>query len=453
MAACLGVKSRGIMGKAATNKGMVAGRLRGAARKLVLTACLACAFASGVVAADTPSEGLAAPERRRDQYPTGFGYGAFPYPYKLPGIGSGLSFAAGAFNIADTYTDVYGIAFTGDVKGGAVGVGDLHLIPRRLIVDLGYSAVNKASFQSYAQRGMHTDKDEYRLIEVGDTAFYGARVTATFLERRFEMYGAWYRGASRLKSIRDKDGNLIIEAQDPPREGGRTTLLGTRLDLTDDYADPRRGIRLDVTRTQSPSRGSGSNYYVMDYNVTGYVPFAPRSTLAINLLRSDAFVLSRGETDPAALQAQAGLNCASIADPTQQQFCNDVIANSIANNKFGTATSLGGFSRLRSYPQGRYQGAHSMFLGAEFRWNVTEERRPFDIFIMKDVRTTFQVAFFYETGVTSDSRGELTWGNMRSSYGTGVRMVFASGLVLRADVAAGREGVSPAIFIGYPWEI
>lgn len=422
-------------------------------QRLFVCLSVACALVPAAAAADPSSDEFAAPERRRDQYPTGFGYGAFPYPYRLPGIGSGLSFAAGAFNIADTYTDVYGIAFTGDVKGGAVGVGDVHLIPRRLIVDFGYSAVNKASFQSYAQRGMNTEKNDFRLIEVGDTEYYGGRLTATFLERRFEMYGAWYQGASRLKSIRDKEGNLIVAAQDPPRTGGHTTLLGTRLDLTDDYADPRRGVRLDVTRTQSPPRGPGSNYYVMDYNATGYIPFAPRNTLAINLLRSDAFVLRQGETDPNALQAQLGLNCAGIADPTQQQFCNEVIDTSIANNKFGTATSLGGFSRLRSYPQGRYQGAHSLFFGAEFRWNITEERRPFDIFIMKDVRTTFQVAFFYETGVTSDSRGELTRGNMRDSYGTGVRMVFASGLVLRADVATGREGFNTAIFIGYPWEI
>ena len=415
--------------------------------------CLACALAQAA-AADPAPEGFTAPERRRDQYPRNFGYGAFPYPYKLPGIGSGLSFAAGAFNIADTYTDVYGIAFTGDVKGGALGVGDLHLIPRTLIVDLGYSSLNKASFQSYAQRGMHTDKDDYRLIEVGDSAYYGARVTATFLERRFEMYGAWYEGASRLKSIRDKDGGLILAAQDPPRNRGHTTLLGTRLDLTDDYADPRRGVRLDLTRTQSPPRGSGPDYYVMDYNVTGYIPFAPRNTLALNVLRSDAFVLRQGETDRNALQTQLGLNCADpVLDATGQKFCNEVIDTSIANNTYGTATSLGGFSRLRAYPQGRFQGAHSLFLGAEFRWNITEERRPFDIWVMRDVRTTFQVAFFYETGVTSDSRGELTRGNMRSSYGTGVRMVFASGLVLRGDVATGSEGFNTAIFIGYPWEI
>jgi hypothetical protein len=418
------------------------------AQRFVLAACMFCALAQAALPADLTSEGPTAPERRRDQFPKDFGYAAFPYPYRLPGIGSGLSFAAGAFNIADTYTDAYGIVFAGDVKGGAAGVGDIHLIPRTLILDLGYSSISKAAFQSYAQRGMNTGKDDFSLIEVGDSEFYGARMTATFLDRRFELHGAWYEGASRLKSIRDKDGNLILEAQDPPRDRGHTTLLGARLDLTDDYTDPRRGLRLDVTRSQSPPRGSGPDYFVMDYNTTAYIPFRKRDTLALNFLRSDAFVAREGETDPAVVQQQLTLICGVI------QSCNDLIATTIANNRFGTATSLGGFDRLRSYPQGRFKGAHTVFFGAEYRWNLTDERTPFDIFVMKSVRTSIQVAFFYETGVTSDTRSDLhARKNMRDSYGTGLRIVTASGVVLRGDVAHGREGFNLAIFIGYPWEL
>ncbi len=429
-------------------------RMRRTAWRLALAACMLGALAPMAAAADPSSEGLTVPDRRRDQFPKEFGYAAFPYPYRLPGIGSGLSLVGGALNIADTYTDAYGIVFGGDVKGGAAGVGDIHLIPRRLILDLGYSSISKAAFQSYAQRGMNTAKDDFRLLEVGDTEYYGARMTATFFDRRFELHTAWYEGASRVKSIRDKDGNLIVEAQNPPRDRGHTTLFGTRLDLTDDYTDPRRGLRLDVTRTQSPPRGSGPDYYVMDYNTTAYIPFGQRNTLAFNLLRSDAFVTRQGETDRAALQQQLGLPCGSLTDPTQQQFCNEVIDTTIANNRFGTATQLGGFDRLRSYPQGRFKGAHTLFFGAEYRWNLTDERTPFDIFVMKGVRTSIQLAFFYETGVTSDTRSDLYRRNdMRDSYGTGLRIVTASGVVLRADLAHGKEGFSSAIFIGYPWEL
>ena len=42
---------------------------------------------------------------------------------------------------------------------------------------------------------------------------------------------------------------------------------------------------------------------------------------------------------------------------------------------------------------------------------------------------------------------------MRDSYGFGLRVVTASGVVFRGDIGFGKEGVAPAIFIGYPWEI
>jgi hypothetical protein len=71
--------------------------------------------------------------------------------------------------------------------------------------------------------------------------------------------------------------------------------------------------------------------------------------------------------------------------------------------------------------------------------------------IAKDVRTLLQVAVFYEMGSAADLRSEL--GDLyRPSYGAGFRMVTASGLVIRADVASGREGIETTIIFGYPWE-
>ena len=394
------------------------------------------------------------PARRKSQFPSGFGYAVFPYPYSLPGLGSGLSLVGGAANIADTYTDTYGLIFGGDVKGAALGVTDIHLLPRRLILDLGYATLSKASIESYSTRGMGSSKDDFRLIEVGDTAFYGGRMTGTFADRRIEVYGAWYGGASRLKSIRDSNGSLILEAENAPREYVHTNIIGVRLDFTDDYADPRRGVRFDLARTQSPSETSGASYYVMDYNASAYIPHGRRSTWAFNFFRSDAVVTQKGETDPVALQNQTGLQCNQIADLTQRSYCDQVIANIVAENRYGTATQLGGFGRLRGYPQGRFKGAHTQFFGTEFRWNLTEEETPFDLFVMKDVRTLLQIAFFYETGVSSDTPADL-WkrSNMRDTVGTGFRIVTASGVVLRGDVGMSRDGPGVAIFIGYPWEL
>lgn len=392
-------------------------------------------------------------ERRKEQFETSFAYAAFPLPYALPGIGKGLALAGGVMNIANTYTDAYGIVYGGDVEGMAVGVSDIHLIPRTLIFDVGFGAVSKATIQNFRERGMNSDKENYLLLELSDSEYYGGRLTATFLERRVEMYGAMYEGASKLHGIRDKNGNVVVQVQDGPRQRFHTTLIGTRFDLTDDYNDPRRGARLEISRSSSPPGDSGPDFAVMDYNMTAYLPIGSLSTLAFNYLRSDAIVSRKGETNPANIQTQRGINCSDPAlTPQQLKDCTDAVNLIVASNTYGTATSLGGFSRLRSYPQGRYRGAHTQFYGTEMRWNLNDENVPFDFFVAKDIRTSLQVAAFYEMGSTADLRSEVgkTW---RGSYGIGFRMVMASGAVFRADIANGYDGIAPAIFFGYPWEI
>lgn len=431
--------------------------MRALVQRLVVIACAVLAAAPCALAADDPAgdgSGLQVPERRKPQFTKDPAYAIFPYPYSLPGIGSGLSLVGGKINIADTYTDVYGIVFTGDVHGASVGVADIHVVPRTFIVELGYGQISKVSVQSYSQRGMESGENDYQLLELGDMAYFGTRATATFFDRRFELYGAWYQGASRLQSIRDHDGTVIAAAQDPPRNRGHTSILGVRVDLTDDYADPRRGARVDLGRSHSPPRGPAADYYVVDANFTAYIPVGKRSTWAFNILRSDAHVSRTGQTDPALLQQDLGIDCAALTDPEQQRLCNQTIDNLIAENTYGTATTLGGFNRLRGLPQGRYKGAHTLFFGTEFRWNLTEERTPFDIFVWKDIRTAFQLAFFYETGVTSDRREDLTdRGKYRDVVGAGFRIIGASGVVFRGDIAYSREGPGVAIFIGYPWEL
>jgi hypothetical protein len=404
-------------------------------------------FLSGLAEASVISE------RRKPQFSTEFGYALFPYPYSLPGIGSGVGLVGGASNIAGSPIDAYGILFGGEITGLALGLADVHIIPKTLILDSGFSSISSATIQNYSQRGMNTNQNDYTNIELGDITYYGSRLTATFFDRRFEFYGAYYEGSSQLKSIRDRDGNVIVQSQNAPVERGHVTIVGTRLDLTDDYADPRMGLRFDISRTLTPPRESGPDFYVQDYSTTAYVPLGRRSTWVFNYFRSDAHVDQKGATDPAAVESNLGLKCSDPAlTPQQVKDCNNYIQNIVANNTYGTASSLGGFNRLRSYPNRRFLGAHTFFYGSEIRWNLTEESTLYDIFIMRDVRTSWQVAFYYEVGSTADDRSEVgdLW---RSSAGIGLRMVTASGVVFRADAATGSEGMLPCIFIGYPWEL
>lgn len=392
------------------------------------------------------------PDRRRPQFENEPAYVVVPYVYDYPGLGKGYGVLGAAANIGGSYTDVAGSVFAGDITGEALGVDAIHVLPRTLILDVGTVHINRITLQNYSERGMATDKNDYTLLEFGESSFGGARLTATFVDRRFEVYGGVFGGSAQLKSIRYPDGRVIIEAQDAAVDRIRTTIWGGRVDLTDDYVDPRRGIRAEISRWRTPPGDSGPDYFYMDYNATAYIPIGRRSTWAFNYFRSDAHVKRKGEIDRAEIERELGLNCGALTDPQEKLSCDQVIDNIIDGNTYGTASSLGGLNRLRSYPEGRYAGAHAEFVGTEIRWNLTEEATPFNIYIMKDVRTSFQVSLFYEIGSVVDDRSEL-WNITRSSYGAGFRMVTASGLVYRIDLASGSEGFQPSIFFQYPWEM
>ena len=391
-------------------------------------------------------------ERRRPQFQKEHGYYIIPAPYSLPGHGQGLAIAAVTTNISNTYTDVYGFALTGDLAGFGGAVADIHLVPETLILDLNAESFNKAKITNYSQRGMRSEKNDFTLLDLTDINFFGTRLTSTFFERRFEIYGGGYDFGSRIERIRDNSGKIILEAEDSATGGAQIWILGTRLDITDDYSDPRKGFRFDVSGWWSPPKRSASpDYYILDYNATAYIPIGIRNTWIFNYFRSDAHIIRKGETDRTAIEQEQGLACSSIADPEKQKLCLQVIDNTIAANTYGTASGLGGRSHLRSYPEDRYSGAHTSFYGTEFRWNLTEEFTPFNIYIMKDIRTALQIALFYEAGSVADKVSEL--GDIvKSSYGAGFRMVTASGIVFRADVATGNEGVEITVIIGYPWE-
>ncbi len=66
------------------------------------------------------------------------------------------------------------------------------------------------------------------------------------------------------------------------------------------------------------------------------------------------------------------------------------------------------------------------------------------------MRTGLQVAFFGEVGSVSETSSDL-WNETRTSYGTGLRLVAASGAVYRADIAYGSEGSETTVFFFYPW--
>ncbi|MCV6609005.1 MAG: hypothetical protein OIF32_12400 [Campylobacterales bacterium] len=388
-------------------------------------------------------------ERRRSQEHKFPGYFLVPFPYSLPGIGKGLGIVGISNNIKQTQTDLLATAFIGDVEGGGGGIKDFYLFDKRLKAEFFYQFFNKAQFQNYNKRGMDTKKNDYFILSVDKMEFLATRLTLSYYERMLEFYILNYYNRFKLGNITDIDGNIETKS-DGNYASSSIYTSGFIFDYTDDRTDPRGGIRFETSVNYTPKKSKEkSKYYVWDRSVTGYIPVGRQSTIAVNYFRSDSILQEKGETDFYKVAEDISVkNCIQGSGKS----CEDYVNNQIAENRYGTASSIGGRSRLRAYTEKRFFGAHTEFYGAEFRWNMTEEKSLFDLWFMKDMRTNVQTAFFYEVGSVADDIKDLGK-TTRDSYGMGLRMLTGSGLVYRLDMATADEGSEVTMIINYPWEI
>ena len=393
---------------------------------------------------------LKAIERRTDQFPSDFGYLTLPLPYVIPGAGMGFGFLGGFNNVpfgeTKTTLDIFGILITGDIGGGIVLATDVPVIPKMFLVDIGQGNFDKGSFRSYRDRRMSSDPDDYVISELSDTQFRFTRLTLTFFERLLDIFTFETRNKSTLSAIRDKDGDLIYEAEQS--FDGVSRSNGFQIDYTDDRTDPQKGFKFIYTNSDSPASSSDSpDYYVQNYNFTAYFPILSFSTLAFNWYRAGATVNKQGNTNLDDLIAKENATCFANCDAATIAV---LAKNRLATNMYGSAGSLGGTERLRSYVGGRFSGAQVAFRGLEFRWNLSDEKTAFDWYFIRDIRTGFQIAFFYEEGSVADVKSDL-WNEKRTSIGVGTRLVTGSGFVYRLDFATGKEGGSTIVIFDYPW--
>ena len=391
-------------------------------------------------------------ERRKDQFGRDFGYYLYPLVGEVPGLGTAAGFGASVLNMGGGDTDFTGFAIRGDFKATGVALLDYHILPRRLLFDIGYNDYLVAP--TTHSRGIDSDQADVIYPKV-EGAYLLAQATLTFDERRYEMYVRMLGGRGRQLEVLDKDGQAF-PAVDTSWKSGRSVTLGGSIDLTDDRVDPRTGVRFEIaSRLPSSNSQDSSEYFVNDYNLTGYVPTRKWDTLALNLFYSRAHVTRQGLTDPILLQQRYGLNCAQYPAGPDRDACmvteEKLLTGLLANNQYGTATALGGTQRLRSFENGRFYAGQALFYGIEYRWNLTDERTPFNIYVAKGVRTGIQLAAFWERGSVADHSSELLKDG-RSSYGIGARVVL-SGVVIRFDLARGNEGTQTQLFITYPWSM
>jgi outer membrane protein assembly factor BamA len=367
-------------------------------------------------------------------------------------MGKATGIGASVLNMGGGDTDFTGYYVRGDIKATGVALLDYNIMPRRLLFDVGYNDYRVAA-TSY-NRGIDSDPADVIYPKV-EGAYLLGQLTLTFDERRYELFMRMLSGQHRLLEVLDKNKQAFAEIDNGWKSGSSYTLGGS-LDLTDDRVDPRKGVRLEFSsRLPNDNNPDMSSYFVNDYNLTGYIPTRKWDTLVLNLFYSRAHVTRVGLTDYTLLQQRYGLNCGQYTVPADQAACQDTEAKlldgMLANNQNGTATFLGGTQRLRSFDNGRFYAGQAMSYGVEYRWNLTDERTPFDIFIAKGIRTGIQLAAFWERGMVADQFSEL-YKDGRNSYGIGARVVL-SGVIIRFDVARGPEGGQSQLWITYPWSM
>ena len=392
------------------------------------------------------------PERRKDQNPTQPAHLIFPLPYSKPGIGDGIVLLGTLSNFYETTADITALLVTGDAKGKIINGSEVPLYSDVLFLDFYLQDIDRVGVNNYSIRGIDgSGKDDFTILDISVAKEIDAELNLTFYERRLNFYYLYSDFESQIDALLDNNGEEITILGEPFVSSGSSDRYRISIDLTDDYLDPRKGFRFDVSyQDHKADNIEDADFYTLNYTILSYLPIDDSDTLVLNYYQSDAHVRRQGDVDPTNIRAELDLNC-GLTDSeclTTEQELVDTFINARSN---GTSQSLGGDLRLRSFPGDRYKGAHTAFFGVEYRWNITQEVKPFDYYIWKDVRTGMQVAFFAEIGSVSETSSTL-WDERKHSVGAGFRLVAASGAVYRADVATGDEGVEVTIIFDYPWE-
>lgn len=388
-------------------------------------------------------------ERRRDQFQNTPGFLFLPFPYSIPGVGEGAFLVSSANNVFESSTDVLVMGFTGDAEGYFGSIDEFFIIPSFLYLSANQGTAAKFGQNVYSTRGMDSEKEDFNIFVGEDFQFWGYEAVISLFERRFELTYGLNANDGKFVEIRDFEGELIQELEDQKVTTSQAHTQ-VQIDITDDYNDPRSGLNIRLIQEHISAEDEGDpEYNTITKALTLYIPILEESTWLFHYFRSDATVTETGNIDLESLKEEGGFsNCGG------DEACETAVLNSAQNqlnaNKNGTARSLGGSDRLRSYPLNRYQAAHAQLIGTEFRWNFITSGGELDLFFLQDIIDSLQAAFFIEQGSVVEEEKEL--GNiLRNSYGAGLRFVGQSGSVYRFDLATGDEGMEVIAFFEYPW--
>jgi hypothetical protein len=298
-------------------------------------------------------------ERRSEQFPTLEGHYVLPVIGRVSGVGVSYGGAVGLLNIAGTDTDFAGYYITGDAQAYGASLANFHVIPEFLIV--GASALEYTMQNQRYARGTVFETDHYAYNS--RLQGYGGSARIEMWKRRVQLKAKYRDARVAVEGVFDQDGNEFKNADDELYDA-QYVNLGVTLDFTDDYLDPRKGLRLRYVHSDvQHSNAYRSQYAHNSYAADLYLPIRSLSTWAFHFYRSESFITKKATIDTAALRNQLSLNCGDISDPELQASCqateDERVAHAVLFNQYGEAEALGGPQRLRSFPLEDF-GAHRL---------------------------------------------------------------------------------------------
>ena len=350
----------------------------------------------------------------------------------------GLGKGKGENEFAGEEIDAYGLTII-----------DFPIISNNFTFSPARLSATKFSYAFY-ERGIDSDPNRKFTLMADRVAQNIGEISYYFLDRQIELFYTFFNAEIDFYGYQDYDGN-IVSLKDVEGFGSGaskwTERWGILLDDTDFRRDPRIGYFIKLDRWQWPNRTpQESSWFQYDIETTGYIPIIDmKLIMVVTQYLSTSKVINPGKTEKYICTNQQ-----LLLYPKCQEIVDEAYKRDLENSKKGRATALGGYERLRGYPEGRFYDEHTNFRGIEIRYYFDSIDLDFDLFFAKGFLAEFQLAGFYEQGTVSSDLGESFWKNFKDSYGFGIRMITGSA-VARLDFGFSNEGGATTAYWDYPF--
>ncbi|OGH04000.1 MAG: hypothetical protein A2600_11525 [Candidatus Lambdaproteobacteria bacterium RIFOXYD1_FULL_56_27] len=337
-------------------------------------------------------------------------YMVIPAVASLPGLGVFAGVLGSFSNIMGTgvdaaVTEARTFSGSSDIRVSAYALREVPLFVPGLTVEYWFGDIQFTDYFSYLPG---RDSPNYLIPYTGKFKYYFFSPSYRLWERRIEInYNlVFFKGYSIDSSGQDT-------LQGAHSANGRLTL-----DLTDDWVDPAKGVRLSYSTSltaphssplgtdSSSSSALRSDLQTKSYHAGFYLPVYDRTTLALYQELSETW-----------------------------------------GKDAGNAQGFGGEARLRGYPAGRWTDRFAQTGIAEVRYTLPYNFEIESLLVHGHLDGV-QLAAFAEQGQVSPTRDSSLWSNQHQSFGVGARLLIDA-IILRLDLATADEGPQTHLTINH----